>query len=77
MFEDPQVQHLGMAMPMRHRTRGDIQVVASPLNIEGMETGVYRDVPNLGEHGEEILAEAGFGPDEIRALRDKGALGGA
>jgi crotonobetainyl-CoA:carnitine CoA-transferase CaiB-like acyl-CoA transferase len=77
VFEDPQVQHLGMAMPMRHRKRGDIQVVASPLNIEGMETGVHRDVPELGEHGAEILAEAGLSEDEIRDLRAKGALGGA
>jgi crotonobetainyl-CoA:carnitine CoA-transferase CaiB-like acyl-CoA transferase len=75
VFADPQVQHLGMAMPMRHRKRGDIKVVASPLNIEGLETGVYRDVPELGEHGAEILAEAGLSEDEIRNLKAKGALG--
>jgi formyl-CoA transferase len=77
VFEDPQVQHLEMAMPMRHRRRGDIHVVASPLNIEGIETGVYRDVPELGEHGAEILKEAGLTAEEIKALREKGALGGA
>jgi formyl-CoA transferase len=77
VFEDPQVRHLGMAMPMRHRRRGDIQVVASAINIEGLETGVYRDVPELGEHTDEILAEAGFTADEIRELRASGALGSA
>jgi len=77
VFEDPQVQHLGMAMPMRHRTRGDIRVVASPLNLEGVETGVYRDVPNLGEHNNEILAGAGLTAEEIAELKAKGALGGA
>ncbi|MDI3308134.1 MAG: CoA transferase [Acetobacteraceae bacterium] len=77
VFDDPQVQHLGMAMPMHHRRRGDIRIVASPLNIEGLETGVYRDVPELGEHGAEILAEAGLSPEEIEDLRAKGALGGA
>jgi formyl-CoA transferase len=76
VFEDPQVRHLEMALPMRHRTRGDIAVVASPLNIEGLETGIYRDVPDLGEHGAEILAEAGLSEGEIRDLRSKGALGG-
>ncbi len=76
VFEDPQVRHLGMATPMRHRTRGDIQVVASPLNLEGTETGVYRDIPDLGEHNAEILAEAGLTADEIRNLRETGALGG-
>lgn len=77
VFEDPQVQHLGMAMPMQHRTRGDIQVVAQPVNLEGVDTGFYRDMPRLGEHNEEILAEAGLTPAEIQALKDKGALGGA
>ena len=75
VFADPQVQHLEMAMPMRHRSRGDIQIVANPLNIEGLETGVYRDVPGLGEHGAEILAEAGLSEAEIQDLKTKGALG--
>ncbi|MFC7473911.1 CaiB/BaiF CoA transferase family protein [Dankookia sp. GCM10030260] len=77
VFEDPQVQHLEMAMPMRHRTRGDIKVVAQPVNIEGVETGFYRDMPNLGEHNDEILAEAGLTAEEIADLKAKGALGGA
>jgi formyl-CoA transferase len=75
VFDDPQVKHLEMAMPMRHKRRGDINVVASPLNIEGLETGVYRDIPDLGEHGAEILAEAGLSADEIKDLKAKGALG--
>jgi formyl-CoA transferase len=75
VFEDPQVQHLEMAMPMQHRTRGDIKVVAQPVNIEGVETGVYRDIPNLGEHNDEILAEAGLTTAEIAALKATGALG--
>jgi formyl-CoA transferase len=77
VFDDPQVKHLEMAMPMHHRKRGDIQVVANPLNIEGLETGVHRDVPELGEHGAEILAEAGLSAAEIADLKAKGALGGA
>jgi crotonobetainyl-CoA:carnitine CoA-transferase CaiB-like acyl-CoA transferase len=76
VFEDPQVQHLEMAMPMQHRTRGNIQVVAQPVNIEGVETGFYRDMPRLGEHNAEILAEAGLTAEEIAELKSKGALGG-
>jgi crotonobetainyl-CoA:carnitine CoA-transferase CaiB-like acyl-CoA transferase len=76
VFEDPQVQHLEMAMPMQHRARGDIKVVAQPVNIEGVETGFYRDIPHLGEHNEEILAEAGLTAEEIADLKATGALGG-
>ncbi len=77
VFEDPQVKHLEMAMPMQHRTRGAINVVAQPVNIQGVDTGFYRDMPNLGEHNDEILAEAGLTPAEIADLKAKGALGGA
>jgi crotonobetainyl-CoA:carnitine CoA-transferase CaiB-like acyl-CoA transferase len=76
VFEDPQVQHLEMAMPIRHRGRGELRIVASPLKVEGLRTGVYRDVPGLGEHGTEILAEAGLSADQIADMRAKGALGG-
>jgi formyl-CoA transferase len=76
VFADPQVQHLEMAMPIRHRRRGDTRIVASPLNIEGLDTGVYRGVPDLGEHGAEILAEAGLSAEQIQDLKNKGALGG-
>ena len=77
VFDDPQVQHLEMAMPIRHRRRGETRIVASPLNVEGLDTGVYRDVPDLGEHGAELLAEAGLSAEQIEDLKAKGALGGA
>ncbi len=76
VFEDPQVRHLEMAMPISHRRRGETRIVASPLNVEGLETGVYRDVPDLGEHGAELLAEAGLSAEQIEHLKSKGALGG-
>jgi len=77
VFADPQVQHLGMAEPINVRGRGDTHVVAQPVNVTGMQTGVYRDSPAMGEHNAEILAEAGFSAEEIRALEAAGALGAA
>ncbi len=76
VFADPQVRHLGMAMPMNHRRRGATQIVSTAVNLEGLETGVRRDVPDLGEHSSEILAEAGLSPEEITSLRAAGAVGG-
>jgi crotonobetainyl-CoA:carnitine CoA-transferase CaiB-like acyl-CoA transferase len=37
---------------------------------------VRRDVPDLGEHSSEILAEAGLTAEEIAKLRAKGVVGG-
>jgi len=77
VFADPQVRHLGMAMPIQHRRRGSTHIVASAVNLEGLETGVRRDVPDLGEQSSEILIEAGLSADEIAALRAAGAVGGS
>jgi crotonobetainyl-CoA:carnitine CoA-transferase CaiB-like acyl-CoA transferase len=66
-----------MAMPFRHRRRGQTKIVATPVTLEGLSTGVRRDVPDLGEHSSEILAEAGLTPDDIASLRAAGAVGGS
>ena len=36
---------------------------------------VSRRAPQLGEHTDEVLTEAGFGDAEIAALRAAGAIG--
>jgi len=77
VFDDPQVKHLGIAMPIQHRRRGATHIVGTPLHLESLETGVRRDVPDLGEHSSQILAEAGLTKEEIARLRAKGAVGGA
>jgi crotonobetainyl-CoA:carnitine CoA-transferase CaiB-like acyl-CoA transferase len=37
---------------------------------------VARPAPALGEHTEEVLAEAGLGPEEISALISSGSAAG-
>jgi len=65
-----------MAMPIQHRRRGATHIVRSPVHLESLKTGVRRDVPDLGEHSAEILAEAGLTPEQIAKLRAKGAVAG-
>jgi len=74
VFEDPQVQHMNLAWPLHSHVHGDVQVVGSPLNVEGVAKGVYRDAPRYGEHNDEVFAEAGLSPAEIQALKDQGVL---
>jgi crotonobetainyl-CoA:carnitine CoA-transferase CaiB-like acyl-CoA transferase len=75
VFEDPQVEHLDMVWKVPHAKLGEAGVVRTPINIEGLAPGIRRGVPGLGEHADEILAEAGLTGDEIAALRAKGVLG--
>lgn len=49
--------------------------VDSPLHIAGEAKAPAGPPPRLGEHAEAILAEHGYGPEEIRGLREAGALG--
>ena len=74
VFADPQVQHLRMAMPMKHPERGDTHLVSSAINIEGHESEVRRVPPRLGEHSAEILKEAGYTDDDVARLRGLGVI---
>ncbi|WP_424814668.1 CaiB/BaiF CoA transferase family protein [Roseococcus sp. YIM B11640] len=75
VFEDPQVEHLDMVWQVPHAKLGTAGVVRTPINIEGLRPGIRRPVPELGEHADEILTEAGLTGEEIAALRAKGVLG--
>jgi crotonobetainyl-CoA:carnitine CoA-transferase CaiB-like acyl-CoA transferase len=55
---------------------GATHIVGSPVNLESFRTGVRRDVPDLGEHSSEVLAEAGLTTEQIATLRAKGTCGG-
>ena len=74
VFDDPQVKHLGMAAPAKHPKLGDIELVAQPVKISGAEFTVRSATPELGEHTDEVLTEAGYDQTDIAALRSAGAV---
>ena len=51
-----------------HPTAGRLRLVATPVRIDGERPAARMPPPRLGEHGAEILAEAGYTPDEASAL---------
>ena len=74
MFEDPQVQHLGMATPMHHPTLGTEHVVASAINISDYPRTVRTATPDAGAHTDEVLAGIGYSPADLADLRQKGII---
>jgi formyl-CoA transferase len=69
VFEDPQVQHLGLAQPVRHPERGEMRVQGLPATLSRTPGAVRRAAPTHGQHTEEILAELGYSREEIDQLR--------
>jgi crotonobetainyl-CoA:carnitine CoA-transferase CaiB-like acyl-CoA transferase len=64
-FEDPQVRHRGLVAEVAGRPVGP----ASPLVFDGARRSDLRPAPALGEHTDEVLAEAGFSEGERSDLR--------
>jgi len=69
MFENEQVQHLQMAVPVKHPALGEIRVQAPPVTLSRTPASVRLHSPDPGEHTDEILGEVGYTPEEIRSLR--------
>ena len=65
MFADPQVEHLGIAAPMEHPTRGKVAVVNQAVALSRTPCVLDRPTPALGAHTEEGLGELGYTGSDI------------
>ena len=76
-FENPQVRHLGMAVPAPHEEMGDLNLVRSPINLSSFPhpASLRRAAPDTGADGEDILLGLGFATDEIAVLQKSGVIG--
>lgn len=74
VFDDPQVQHLGMARGVVHPTLGRIDLVSQPINMSRSSSRMDCAGPEHGEHSEEVLREFGFSHEEIKTLRSNGIV---
>jgi len=52
---------------------GKLSTLLPPANVEGLET-VLRAVPGVGEHTGKVLAELGYGPNDIERLKKEGVV---
>ncbi len=73
-FADPQVKHLGMAAAVDHPRLGPTHMVASPLNLSGVDKAIRCVAPVLPEDTDAVLASVGYREDEIAAMRESGAV---
>jgi crotonobetainyl-CoA:carnitine CoA-transferase CaiB-like acyl-CoA transferase len=69
MFDDAQVQHLGIAQDVPNAEKRHIRLVGQPVTLSRTPSKMAARPPEIGEHTEELLAEFGFGAKEIAELR--------
>jgi len=74
VFEDPQVQHIGMAAPVEHPELGAQELVGQGVSLSRTPFAIHSATPDQGQHTDEILAEYGLDADKIAGLRDAGTI---
>ena len=74
VFEDPQVKHLQVAKPVVHPRLGPVEVVGQPFSLSRTPSEVRSVAPDRGAHNAEILAEAGYTPEDIQRFEQDGVI---
>ncbi len=69
-----QVEANEMIVEMRHPRVGAVRTLAAPIHMGRTPARVHAPPPMLGEHTDEVLAEAGFTDSEISELHATGGV---
>ncbi|MFN4351939.1 MAG: CaiB/BaiF CoA transferase family protein [Hylemonella sp.] len=72
VFEEPQIQHLGMVKEVISAHHGAQRLVGQPVQLERTPSTIARAAPKRGEHSAEILHELGLADDEMKRLKAQG-----
>jgi len=72
VFEEAQVQHLGIVKDVVSIHHGPQKMVGQPMQLTRTPSTVARSAPKRGEHSEEILKEIGLEAAELSSLKAKG-----
>ena len=68
-IDHPQTQARRAFAQIDHPTHGRIELVDTPVKFSDARVGARGPAPELGQHTEEVLLEAGYSWDDIAALR--------
>jgi crotonobetainyl-CoA:carnitine CoA-transferase CaiB-like acyl-CoA transferase len=72
VFEEPQVQHLGMVRDVVSPQLGAQRIVGQPVTLERTPSTIARAAPRRGEHSEEVLAEIGYDTQALARMKAAG-----
>jgi len=70
VYENEQIRHLKMAVPVKHPALGEVLVQAPPVTLSRTPGAIRTHAPDTGEHNDQILTELGYSPADIDSLRN-------
>lgn len=74
VFEEAQVQHLGMVKDVVSDRLGPQRLVGQPMQLERTPSTIARAAPKRGQHTEEILRELGLQAEELARMKSQGVF---
>ncbi|ALM81669.1 CaiB/BaiF CoA-transferase family protein [Bordetella sp. N] len=74
VFEEAQIQHLGMVHTVESPHFGTQRLVGQPVQLTRTPSTIARATPRRGEHSEEVLTELGYRADELASMKAQGVI---
>ena len=74
VFADPQNLDQGIMAKIDHPGHGTVEMLTTPLQIDGQVPPLRLPAPELGQHTDEVLTALGLSAERITALRAAGAI---
>ena len=74
VFDDPQVQHLGVAQALPRASGGHTRYITQPVTLTRTPATLREPAPAWGEHTDGVLAELGYDAAQVARLREQGVV---
>jgi alpha-methylacyl-CoA racemase len=75
-LESQLVREREMVVSYEQPELGEVRQLGFPIKLSRTPASIERPAPALGEHTHEVLGEAGYSPEDLQDLEDRGAVKG-
>ncbi len=75
LIDDPHLAAVGLIRTVAHPSEGELRLVGPAATWSKTPSSIDAPAPRLGEHGADILREAGFSDADVEGLARAGVLG--